>query len=82
MKKEYSRVKDALEEVEATGYGIIMPDTDELKLEDAFKFLANNKNLKANVDMKSTANMEAVQKLADKYKVTKQIFFNSFKPTS
>ena len=34
MKKEYSRVKDALEEVEATGYGIIMPDTEELKLEE------------------------------------------------
>ncbi len=34
MKKEYSRVKDALEEVEATGYGIIMPDTEDLKLEE------------------------------------------------
>ncbi len=34
MKKEYSRVKNALEEVESTGYGIIMPDTDELKLEE------------------------------------------------
>ncbi len=34
MKKEYARVKDALEEVEATGYGIIMPDTEELKLEE------------------------------------------------
>ena len=34
LKKEYSRVKDALEEVEATGYGIIMPDTEELKLEE------------------------------------------------
>ena len=34
MKKEYSRVKDALEEVEATGYGIIMPDIEELKLEE------------------------------------------------
>ncbi len=34
MKKDYSRVKDALEEVEATGYGIIMPDIDELKLEE------------------------------------------------
>jgi stage IV sporulation protein A len=34
IKKEYSRVKGALEEVEATGYGIIMPDTDELKLEE------------------------------------------------
>lgn len=51
------------------------PKGDELKLEDAFEYLAHNKNLKANVDMKSTANMEAVQKLADKYKVTKQIFF-------
>ncbi len=34
MQKEYARVKDALEEVEATGYGIIMPDIDELKLEE------------------------------------------------
>lgn len=34
MKKEYSRVKGALDEVEATGYGIIMPDIEELKLEE------------------------------------------------
>ena len=34
IKKEYSRVKDALNEVEATGYGIIMPDIEELKLEE------------------------------------------------
>lgn len=34
MKKEYSRVKDALQEVEATGYGIIMPDIEELTLEE------------------------------------------------
>lgn len=34
MKKEYARVKGALEEVEATGYGIIMPDIEELKLEE------------------------------------------------
>jgi len=34
MKKEYSRVKGALEEVEATGYGIIMPEIEELKLEE------------------------------------------------
>lgn len=34
MKKEYMRVKGALEEVEATGYGIIMPDIEELKLEE------------------------------------------------
>lgn len=34
MKKEYSKVKGALEEVEATGYGIIMPDIEELALEE------------------------------------------------
>ena len=34
IKKEYSRVKGALEEVEATGYGIIMPEIEELKLEE------------------------------------------------
>ena len=34
MKKEYQRVKGALDEVEATGYGIIMPDIEELKLEE------------------------------------------------
>ena len=34
MKKDYMRVKDALDEVEATGYGIIMPDIEELKLEE------------------------------------------------
>ena len=33
-KKEYGRVKGALDEVEATGYGIIMPETEELKLEE------------------------------------------------
>ena len=34
IKSEYMRVKDALDEVEATGYGIVMPSTDELKLEE------------------------------------------------
>lgn len=34
MKKEYLRVKGALDEVEATGYGIIMPDIEELTLEE------------------------------------------------
>lgn len=34
IKKEYMRVKDALDEVEATGYGIVMPTTDELSLEE------------------------------------------------
>ena len=34
MKKEYQKVKGALDEVEATGYGIIMPDIEELVLEE------------------------------------------------
>lgn len=34
IKKDYMRVKDALDEVEATGYGIVMPKIEELKLEE------------------------------------------------
>jgi stage IV sporulation protein A len=34
IKNEYSRFKNALEEVEATGYGIVMPSIEELKLEE------------------------------------------------
>lgn len=34
VKKEYMRVKDALDEVEATGYGIVMPSIEELSLEE------------------------------------------------
>lgn len=34
MKAEYMRVKNALDEVEATGYGIVMPTTEELSLEE------------------------------------------------
>lgn len=33
-RKEYLKVKNALDEVEATGYGIVMPSIDELKLEE------------------------------------------------
>ena len=32
--RDYQRVKSALEEVEATGYGIVMPQLDELSLEE------------------------------------------------
>ena len=32
-KEHYDRIKDALEQVEATGYGIVMPSIEELKLE-------------------------------------------------
>lgn len=34
IKKEYDRLKCALDEVEATGYGIVMPAIDELTLEE------------------------------------------------
>lgn len=33
-KKEYEKIRSALEQVEATGYGIVMPTIDELKLEE------------------------------------------------
>lgn len=34
IKKQYDKIKGALEEVEATGYGIVMPSLDELTLEE------------------------------------------------
>ena len=34
MKKSYDRIKGALDEVEATGYGIVMPTLEELSLEE------------------------------------------------
>ena len=34
IKKQYEKIKPALDEVEATGYGIVMPDIDELSLEE------------------------------------------------
>jgi len=34
IKKEYEKVKSALDEVEATGYGIVMPSRDEMTLEE------------------------------------------------
>lgn len=34
IKKKYQRIEPALAEVEATGYGIVMPETEELTLEE------------------------------------------------
>lgn len=34
MKRSYDKVKNALDEVNATGYGIVMPSIEELKLEE------------------------------------------------
>ncbi|MGN0662765.1 MAG: stage IV sporulation protein A [Faecalibacterium sp.] len=33
-KREYDKIRSALEQVDATGYGIVMPTIDELKLEE------------------------------------------------
>ena len=51
------------------------PTGNELKLKDAFEFLANHKEIRANVDMKATDNMAMVQSLAEEYGVMDQIFF-------
>ena len=34
VQKKYARLKNALDEVEATGYGIVMPEADELTLKE------------------------------------------------
>lgn len=34
IRRRYEKIKPALDEVEQTGYGIVMPDLDELKLEE------------------------------------------------
>ena len=51
------------------------PTGNELKLQDAFEFLANHKEIRANVDMKATDNMPMIQSLAEEYGVMEQIFF-------
>lgn len=51
------------------------PSPDAIHLEKAFKFLSEHKNLKANVDVKTTAHLEKVVEYAEKYGVLEQIFF-------
>ncbi|HBC26758.1 MAG TPA: stage IV sporulation protein A, partial [Ruminococcaceae bacterium] len=34
MQKEYNKIRDAYQDVQDTGYGIVMPTTDELSLEE------------------------------------------------
>ena len=34
MKRSYEKVEGALKQVEATGYGIVMPDPEEMTLEE------------------------------------------------
>ncbi len=51
------------------------PESNAVRLNEAFKFLSEHKNIKANVDVKSTLNLGAVRKLAEEYGVTEQLFF-------
>lgn len=51
------------------------PEARAVHLKDAFEFLSEHKNIKANVDVKSTSNLSAVAETAEKYGVTEQIFF-------
>ena len=48
---------------------------DAVTLEEAFRLLAQYPDKKANVDLKSTDNMPAVQELAEQTGVLEQIFF-------
>ncbi len=51
------------------------PSLSAVPLSDAFEFLSGHKSVKANVDVKSTSNLNAVAEAAEKYGVTEQIFF-------
>lgn len=61
-----------------SGYPVLAHDEpvgDELKLDAAFEFLSKNKDIRANVDMKTVTNMKNVEYLAIEYDVLDQIFF-------
>ncbi len=51
------------------------PVGGEVTLEEAFKKLSEYPEIKANVDVKTTTNLKAVQELAEKYGVLDQIFY-------
>ena len=48
---------------------------NEIKLEQAFIFLSNNQNVKANIDVKKIDNMPAVFHLINLYNLSKRVFF-------
>ncbi len=65
IEKQYKRIRSALDEVEATGYGIVMPTIDELTLEEPEMMKQGGKHgirLKASAPsihmMKATINTE------------------------
>ena len=51
------------------------PAKNAVHLKEAFKFLSEHKDIKANVDVKDTSNLEKVSQIAAEYGVTEQIFF-------
>ena len=55
------------------------PVGGEVTLDEAFALLAENPNIQANIDAKSTENLVAVGKLAKKYMIEKQLFFTGIK---
>ena len=52
---------------------------NEIKLEEAFKFLINNPNVKANIDVKKIDNMPAVFHLINLYNLSDRVFFTGVK---
>ncbi len=64
----------------AEGEPVLNHDTPEnpdgyVTLAQAFEFLSEHKDIRANVDVKSTAYLEKLEPLAEEYGVTEQLFF-------
>ena len=51
------------------------PIGGEITLDEAFERISKYENLKVNIDVKSTSNLQEVVVLADKYGITDRIFF-------
>lgn len=51
------------------------PKGEEVTLEQAFRKLTEYKDLKANIDIKSTANLKEIQRLAEKYNLLDRVFY-------
>lgn len=51
------------------------PTKNAVHLKEAFKFLSEHKDIKANVDIKDTSHLEKISQIAAEYGVTEQIFF-------
>lgn len=51
------------------------PKGDEITLDEAFKKVSEYDNLRVNVDIKSTAALDKVRPLAEKYGIEKRIFY-------